>query len=71
MAPPALPVWLMLWLAFLVWDIQTPDLVAVRFFPLIAVVAAMGKAEDGASIVALVPFIAEKGKGVWGSGADK
>lgn len=71
MAPPALPVWLMLWLAFLVWDIQTPDLVAVQFFSLIAVVAAMGKAEDGASIVALVPFIAEKGKSVWGSGADR
>lgn len=31
----------------------------------------MGKAEDGASIVALVTFIAEEGKAVWGSGADK
>lgn len=28
----------------------------------------MGKAEDGASIVALVTFIAEEGKAVWGSG---
>lgn len=27
----------------------------------------MGKAEDGASIVALVTFIAEEGKAVWGS----
>lgn len=26
----------------------------------------MGKAEDGASIVALVPFIAEKGRGLGG-----
>lgn len=31
----------------------------------------MGKAEDGASIVALVPFIAEKGRGLCGSGTDK
>lgn len=31
----------------------------------------MGKAEDGASLVALVPFIAEKGKRMWGAGADK
>jgi len=30
----------------------------------IAVAAAMGKAEDGASIVALVTFIAEEGKAV-------
>ena len=43
----------------------------MQFFPPIAVAAAMGKVEDSASTVALVPFIAEKGKGVWGSGADK
>lgn len=42
----------------------------MQFFSLIDVAAAMGKAEDSASIVALVPFVAEEGKGVWGSGAD-
>lgn len=36
----------------------------MHFFCLIAVAAAMGKAEDSAGFVALVPFSAEKGKGL-------
>lgn len=43
----------------------------MQFFSLIAVAAAVGKAEDGASPVALVPFIAEKGKKDVGAGADE
>lgn len=62
MVPATPPVGLML--LFPVWDILTPDLLAVHFFPLLAVAAATGKAEGSASIVALVPLVAEKGKGV-------
>lgn len=64
----------MLWLVLSIWLVlamSTPNLVAVHFFPLIAVAAAMGKAEDNASIVALVPFSAEEGKGVCRAGAGK
>lgn len=66
MVLPALPLWLMLHLASIsgVAHVNSQPDCTIYIFFLIAVAAAMGKAADSASIVALVTFIAEEGKAV-------